>query len=103
MILAVLEKGPVSGLAQRRFPQHNWRHKCWWSCYRSGRSCSHFIFNEDTPVDKGFVLLEKFVWEIRPVNRVDQRIQEAEKLGFSTILYPNTIKSPENTGIKINW
>jgi hypothetical protein len=28
MILAVLEKGPVSGLAQRRFPQHNWRHKC---------------------------------------------------------------------------
>jgi DNA repair protein RadA/Sms len=25
MILAVLEKGPVSGLAQRRFPQHNRR------------------------------------------------------------------------------
>jgi predicted ATP-dependent serine protease len=22
------------------------------------------------------------VWEIRPVNRVDQRIQEAEKLGL---------------------
>jgi DNA repair protein RadA/Sms len=30
--------------------------------------------------------------EIRPVNRVDQRIQEAEKLGFSTILFLNTIK-----------
>jgi DNA repair protein RadA/Sms len=30
--------------------------------------------------------------EIRPVNRVDQRIQEAEKLGFSTIFVSNTIK-----------
>jgi hypothetical protein len=39
--------------------------------------------------------------EIRPVNRVNQRIQEAEKLGFSTILFLNTIKLPKNTGIQI--
>jgi DNA repair protein RadA/Sms len=35
--------------------------------------------NEDIPVNKGFALLAKLVCqEIRPVNRVDQRIQEAE-------------------------
>jgi DNA repair protein RadA/Sms len=27
--------------------------------------------------------------EIRPVNRIEQRIQEAEKLGFSRILIPS--------------
>ncbi len=27
--------------------------------------------------------------EIRPVNRIEQRIQEAEKLGFSRILVPS--------------
>ena len=26
--------------------------------------------------------------EIRPVNRIDQRIREAEKLGFKTIIVP---------------
>ena len=31
--------------------------------------------------------------EIRPVNRIEQRIQEAEKLGFSRILIPaNNLK-----------
>ena len=40
--------------------------------------------------------------EIRPVSRVDQRIQEAEKLGFSTIFVSKYNKiSLKNTGIKI--
>jgi DNA repair protein RadA/Sms len=38
----------------------------------------------------------------RPVNRVDQRIQEAEKLGFSTIFVSKYNKiALKNTGIKI--
>jgi DNA repair protein RadA/Sms len=102
MILAVLEKGPVSGWRQRRFPQHT-----------GGISVDDpaidsvvaaiLSSNEDIPVDKGFVLLEKLVlWEIRPVNRVDQRIQEAEKLGFSTIFVSKYNKiALKNTGIKI--
>jgi DNA repair protein RadA/Sms len=40
--------------------------------------------------------------EIRPVNRVDQRIQEAEKLGFSTIFVSKYNKiALKDTGIKI--
>jgi DNA repair protein RadA/Sms len=34
--------------------------------------------NEDIPVNKGFALGEVGLSGIRPVNRVDQRIQEAE-------------------------
>lgn len=43
--------------------------------------------NDDIPVDKGFCFAGEvgLSGEIRPVNRVDQRIQEAEKLGFNTI------------------
>jgi DNA repair protein RadA/Sms len=77
MILAVLEKGPVSGLAPRRFPQHN-RSISVDDPAIDLAVCSHFIFNEDIPVDKGFVFLQWACLEIRPVNRVDQRIQEAE-------------------------
>jgi DNA repair protein RadA/Sms len=81
MILAVLEKGPVSGLAPKTFSS------------TGGISVDDpaidlavvaaiLSSNEDIPVDKGFVLQEKWAClEIRPVNRVDQRIQEAEKLG----------------------
>jgi DNA repair protein RadA/Sms len=40
--------------------------------------------------------------EIRPVNRVDQRIQEAEKLGFSTIFVSKYCKSAlKNTQIEV--
>ena len=40
--------------------------------------------------------------EIRPVNRIEQRIQEAEKLGFTTIFVSKHNKiSLKNTGIKI--
>lgn len=43
--------------------------------------------NEDIPIDEGYCFAGEvgLSGEIRPVNRVDQRIQEAEKLGFSTI------------------
>jgi DNA repair protein RadA/Sms len=40
--------------------------------------------------------------EIRPVNRIEQRIQEAEKLGFSTIFVSKYNKiSLKNTAITI--
>jgi DNA repair protein RadA/Sms len=52
--------------------------------------------NEDIAVNKDFCFVAVGLsGEIRPVNRVNQRIQEAEKLGFSTILFLNTIKLPE--------
>lgn len=43
--------------------------------------------NEDIPISKDFCFAGEvgLSGEIRPVNRVDQRIQEAEKLGFGTI------------------
>ncbi|WP_010178997.1 DNA repair protein RadA [Aquimarina agarilytica] len=44
--------------------------------------------NEDIPLEKGICFAAEvgLAGEIRPVSRVDQRIQEAEKLGFSQIL-----------------
>ena len=60
--------------------------------------------NEDIPVDKDFCFAGEvgLSGEIRPVNRVDQRIQEAEKLGFSTIFVSKYNKiSLKNTFIKI--
>jgi len=60
--------------------------------------------NEDIPVGKDFCFAGEvgLSGEIRPVNRVDQRIQEAEKLGFSTIFVSNYNKiSLKNTGIQI--
>ena len=43
--------------------------------------------NEDIPIGKDFCFAGEvgLSGEIRPVNRIEQRIQEAEKLGFSTI------------------
>jgi DNA repair protein RadA/Sms len=60
--------------------------------------------NEDIPVTKGFCFAGEvgLSGEIRPVNRVDQRIQEAEKLGFSTIFVSKYNKiALKNTEIKI--
>lgn len=60
--------------------------------------------NEDIPVSKEFCFAGEvgLSGEIRPVNRVDQRIQEAEKLGFSTIFVSGYNKiTLKNTGIKI--
>ncbi len=60
--------------------------------------------NEDIPVDKGFCFAGEvgLSGEIRPVNRVDQRIQEAEKLGFESIFVSKYNKiSLKNTLIKV--
>ena len=60
--------------------------------------------NEDIPVSKDFCFAGEvgLSGEIRPVNRVDQRIQEAEKLGFSTIFVSKYNKiALKNTIIKI--
>jgi len=60
--------------------------------------------NEDIPVGKDFCFAGEvgLSGEIRPVNRVDQRIQEAEKLGFSTIFVSNYNKiALKNTAIKV--
>lgn len=60
--------------------------------------------NEDIPVGKDFCFAGEvgLSGEIRPVNRVDQRIQEAEKLGFSTIFVSKYNKiTVKNLGIKV--
>ncbi|MCL9809610.1 DNA repair protein RadA [Flavobacterium luminosum] len=60
--------------------------------------------NEDIPVGKDFCFAGEvgLSGEIRPVNRVEQRIQEAEKLGFSTIFVSKYNKiSLKNTLIDI--
>lgn len=60
--------------------------------------------NEDISVGKDFCFAGEvgLSGEIRPVNRVDQRIQEAEKLGFSTIFVSKYNKiTLKNTFIKI--
>lgn len=60
--------------------------------------------NEDIPINKDFCFAGEvgLSGEIRPVNRVDQRIQEAEKLGFSTIFVSKYNKiSFKTMGIKI--
>lgn len=60
--------------------------------------------NEDIPIGEGYCFAGEvgLSGEIRPVNRVDQRIQEAEKLGFSTIFVSKFNKiAVKNSFIKI--
>lgn len=60
--------------------------------------------NEDISIQKNFCFAAEvgLSGEIRPVQRVEQRILEAEKLGFSTIFVSKYNKiSLENTSIKI--
>ncbi len=60
--------------------------------------------NEDIPIGKDFCFAGEvgLSGEIRPVNRVEQRIQEAEKLGFSTIFISKYNKvSVKFPGIKV--
>ena len=60
--------------------------------------------NEDIPVNKDYCFVGEvgLSGEIRPVNRIDQRIQEAEKLGFASIFVSRYNKiSLKNTLIKI--
>ncbi|MCP1997141.1 DNA repair protein RadA [Flavobacterium sp. HSC-61S13] len=60
--------------------------------------------NEDIAVPKEFCFAGEvgLSGEIRPINRVDQRIQEAEKLGFTSMFVSKYNKiSYKGTGIKI--
>ncbi|RXJ52739.1 DNA repair protein RadA [Gelidibacter gilvus] len=60
--------------------------------------------NEDVAIPKDFCFAAEvgLSGEIRPVQRVEQRILEAEKLGFSTIFVSKYNKiALKNTGIKI--
>ncbi|KAA1245294.1 DNA repair protein RadA [Aquimarina sp. RZ0] len=60
--------------------------------------------NEDLPVPKDYCFAAEvgLAGEIRPVNKIEQRIQEAEKLGFSTIFVSKYNKiSKKNTQISI--
>lgn len=60
--------------------------------------------NSDIPIEKGvcFAAEVGLAGEIRPVQRVDQRILEAEKLGFSTIFVSKNNKiGLKKTGIQI--
>ena len=46
--------------------------------------------NVDTPIDAGWCMAGEvgLSGEVRPVNRIEQRVAEAEKLGFSHIIIP---------------
>ncbi len=46
--------------------------------------------NIDTPIEEGWCMCGEvgLSGEVRPVSRIEQRIQEAEKLGFSDIIIP---------------
>ena len=60
--------------------------------------------NEDIAIEEGVCFAGEIglSGEIRPVNRVEQRILEAEKLGFTTIFVSKYNKiSLKNTGIRI--
>lgn len=62
--------------------------------------------NEDVSVEKDFCFAGEvgLSGEIRPVSRVEQRIQEADKLGFSTIFISKYNKiSLKNTAIQIKF
>lgn len=61
--------------------------------------------NADIPIEKGICFAAEvgLAGEIRPVQRVDQRILEAEKLGFSTIFVSKSNKiGLKNTSIQIH-
>ena len=66
--------------------------------------CAILSSNEDIAIEKDFCFAGEvgLSGEIRPVNRIEQRIQEAEKLGFSTIFVSKYNKiALKNTFIKI--
>ena len=60
--------------------------------------------NEDIPIDKGICFAAEvgLAGEIRPVQRIEQRILEAEKLGYTTIIVSKNNKiGLKSTKIKI--
>lgn len=62
--------------------------------------CAILSSNVDMPINKGVCMTGEvgLSGEIRQVTRIDQRISEAQKLGFNSIIIPkNNVK-----GIKVN-
>ncbi|MFT6370407.1 MAG: DNA repair protein RadA/Sms [Maribacter sp.] len=60
--------------------------------------------NEDIPIEKGICFAAEvgLAGEVRPVQRVDQRILEAEKLGYHTIIVSKSNKiGLKKTKIKV--
>jgi DNA repair protein RadA/Sms len=55
--------------------------------------------NVDTPIDSGWCMCGEvgLSGEVRPVSRIDQRIAEAEKLGFTDIIIPKYNASSLNS------
>lgn len=55
--------------------------------------------NMDMPIDSGWCMCGEvgLSGEVRPVNRIEQRIAEAEKLGFTDIIIPHNNKNGLNT------
>ena len=64
--------------------------------------CSVLSSNLDIAIDRGVCMAGEvgLSGEIRPVTRIEQRIQEAEKLGFSSIIIPQ-MKGLEELNVKI--
>jgi DNA repair protein RadA/Sms len=60
--------------------------------------------NTDLPIDNKTALSAEvgLSGEVRPVNRIDQRISEAEKLGFERIIISKYCKGIEQKNYKIN-
>ena len=66
--------------------------------------CSILSSNVDMPVSKGVCMSGEvgLSGEIRQITRIDQRIAEAEKLGFNTIIIPaNNTKGLHTSKLKI--
>ena len=49
--------------------------------------------NVDTPIESGWCMAGEvgLSGEVRPINRIEQRIAEAEKLGFTDIIFPSQV------------
>ena len=56
--------------------------------------------NVDTPIEEGWCMAGEvgLSGEVRPVNRIEQRIAEAEKLGFTHMILPKYNMKGIDTG-----
>ena len=66
--------------------------------------CAILSSNVDMPINKGVCMTGEvgLSGEIRQVTRIDQRISEAQKLGFESIIIPkNNVKGIKKSGLKI--
>ena len=104
MLLAVLEKRVGFKLAQgyvfsrcRDGLKVSGRHRL--------RLSAPFISNMDTAIEPEICMAGEIglSGEIRPVNRIEQRIGEAEKLGFKRFIVPKYNLQGLNTSVKLSY